>query len=229
MEQRAVIKFNFKLGKTATETYESMKIVYGDDCLSRSKVFEWYKRFKEGRESLKDDARTGRPTTSSTDANIAKIRDLLLTDHHLTCRMIAEEVNMAKTIVHEIIRNVLMKRKVCAKFFPHSLTPEQKEQRVIACRNLIEMTDEDNSFLQKIITGDESWCFQYEPTTKRQSAEWLSVGESKPTKVRMTKSKTKIMLIIFFDAQGIIHKEFVPPRITGDFPFLLGCTGMALQ
>jgi len=61
------------------------------------------KRFKEDRQLLEDDARTGCPSTSSTDANIAKIRDLLLTDllRHLTCRMIAEEVNMVKTIVHD--------------------------------------------------------------------------------------------------------------------------------
>ena len=214
MEQRAVIKFNFKLGKMATETYKSMKIVYGYDCLSRSKVFEWYNRFKNGRESLEDDARSGRPTTSLTDANVERIRELLVTDRHLTCRMIAEKLNIAKTVVHDIIRNVLKKKKVCAKFVPHSLTPEQKEQRVNACRNLIEMADEDNTFLQKIITGDESWCFQYEPTTKRQSAEWLSTGEPRPTKVRMTKSKTKVMLITFFDAQGIIYKEFVPQGTT---------------
>jgi len=45
MEQKANIKFCFKLGKTFTETFKLLKKVYGDDCLSRTRVFEWYKRF----------------------------------------------------------------------------------------------------------------------------------------------------------------------------------------
>jgi len=48
MEQKAVIEFNFKLDKTITEMYKS--IAYGSGCLLRSKIFKWYKRFKEGRE-----------------------------------------------------------------------------------------------------------------------------------------------------------------------------------
>ena len=49
MEQRAVIKFNAKLGKSA-ETFRSMQQVYGSQCLGRTAVFEWHKRFLEGRE-----------------------------------------------------------------------------------------------------------------------------------------------------------------------------------
>jgi hypothetical protein len=34
-----------------------LKSAYGEECLSRTNVFEWHKRFKEGRESLEDDER----------------------------------------------------------------------------------------------------------------------------------------------------------------------------
>jgi hypothetical protein len=54
-EKRAAIKFCVKLQKTATETFEMMKSVYGEECLLRTSVFEWHKRFKEGRELLQDD------------------------------------------------------------------------------------------------------------------------------------------------------------------------------
>jgi hypothetical protein len=47
MKQRAVIKFCVKLKKTATETFEMLKSMYGEDCLSRTSVFEWHIRFKE--------------------------------------------------------------------------------------------------------------------------------------------------------------------------------------
>ena len=51
LEERYAIKFCFKLGKTATETYGMLQTAYGPSCMNRSSVFQWHKRFKEGRES----------------------------------------------------------------------------------------------------------------------------------------------------------------------------------
>ena len=48
MEQRTNIKFCFKLGKTAAETVEIMRQLYGDNCLSREQIFRWYARLKSG-------------------------------------------------------------------------------------------------------------------------------------------------------------------------------------
>jgi hypothetical protein len=53
MEQTAGIKFYVKLKKTTSETFEILISAYGEECLSRTRVFEWYKRFKEGRELLR--------------------------------------------------------------------------------------------------------------------------------------------------------------------------------
>ena len=52
VEQRANIKFCFKLGKTFTESHQMMKKVYSDNCLSRSRIREWFKRFQNGRETM---------------------------------------------------------------------------------------------------------------------------------------------------------------------------------
>ena len=59
MEQRANIEFCFKLGKKCAETYEFLKKVYGDDCLSPTQVYTWFARFKNGRDDLNDDPRPG--------------------------------------------------------------------------------------------------------------------------------------------------------------------------
>ena len=59
LEERYVIKFCFKLGKNATETYGILQTVFGPSCLNRASVFEWHKRFKEDRESVRDDERCG--------------------------------------------------------------------------------------------------------------------------------------------------------------------------
>jgi len=61
-----------------------------------------------------------------------------------------------------------------------------------------------------VITGDETWIFEYDPETKRQSKEWHTSASPCPKKARMSKSKIKSMLICFFDSQGIVHTEFVP-------------------
>jgi hypothetical protein len=69
LEQRINIKFCAKLSKSASETLQMLTETYGANAMKRSSVFEWHKRFKEGREDVKGDKRTGRPKTHLTDAN----------------------------------------------------------------------------------------------------------------------------------------------------------------
>jgi len=84
-----------------------------------------------------------------------------------------------------------------------------EEQRVVYCQDLLLM-GQDERFWENIITGDETWCFVYDPATKQQSAEWVGQNSPKPKKLRFQKSRVKKMLIVFFDAEGAIHREFVP-------------------
>jgi hypothetical protein len=65
--------------------------------------------------------------------------------------MMAESLNIPKTVVLWILKEDLGKRKLCAHFVPYSLTPEQREDRVTACQDIIAMTDADKNFFSKII------------------------------------------------------------------------------
>jgi len=58
------------------ESFQLLTEAYGEDCMSRARVFEWHKRFSEGRESLKDDDRPGHPCTAVTNDNIKKVQDV---------------------------------------------------------------------------------------------------------------------------------------------------------
>jgi len=69
--------------------------VYGDNAMKKTAVYKWVKRFSEGRESVTDKERTGRPATSRTEENIAKIRQILRENCWLTGKSIAEQVNSA--------------------------------------------------------------------------------------------------------------------------------------
>ena len=56
LTERYAIKFCFKLEKNVTETYGMFQTAFGPSCMNRASVFEWHKRFKEGRESMRYDA-----------------------------------------------------------------------------------------------------------------------------------------------------------------------------
>ena len=60
LEERYAIEFCFKLGRNATETYGMLQTAFGASCMNRASVLERHKRFKEGRESARDDERCGR-------------------------------------------------------------------------------------------------------------------------------------------------------------------------
>ena len=72
------------------------------------------------------------------------------------------------------------------------------------------MADADKFFLNKIIAGDDTLCFAYEPQTMRQSSEWVGETSPRPKKLKFRRSRIKNRLINFFDSQGVVHKEFVP-------------------
>ena len=69
LEELYAIKVCFKLGKKVTETYGIVQAAFGASCINRASVFEWHKRFKEGRESMRDDERCG----SSKEVNIPEL------------------------------------------------------------------------------------------------------------------------------------------------------------
>src|SRR5215475_14728202 len=102
-EQRCAIKFCVKLGETGIETFNKLKQAYEEHALSRSQVFKWYKAFSEGRESIKDEPRSGRPSTSKTDGNVEILRALVRSDRRLTVRMIASELTSNHTTAHQIL------------------------------------------------------------------------------------------------------------------------------
>jgi hypothetical protein len=83
-EQGICIKFCFQLNKTAAETHLMPKEAFGDQALNQVRTFEWFKRFKDGRESVEDATHAGRPATCTTPEMIAKVREVILEDRRST-------------------------------------------------------------------------------------------------------------------------------------------------
>jgi hypothetical protein len=93
---------------------------------------------------VEDDDRGGRPKSTRSEVNIAAVADLVKNDRRIASKMIAESLNIPKTLVLRILKENLGKRKLCARFVPHSLTPEKREDRVTSCQEIIAMADANN-------------------------------------------------------------------------------------
>jgi len=126
LEQRTNIKFLVKLGKSGNEIREMLVQVYGDNAMKKTAVYKWVKRLSEGRESVTDEERSGRPATSRTEENIANIHQIMCENRRLTVRSTAEHVNINRETVRKILTEDRDMRKVCAKMVPKELTEEQK-------------------------------------------------------------------------------------------------------
>ncbi|UYV76060.1 hypothetical protein LAZ67_13002356, partial [Cordylochernes scorpioides] len=87
-----------------------------------------------------------------------------------------QDTGISKTTIGRIVTEDLKLKKTPAKFIPRFLTNEQKLCRLATCEDMMEMTRTDPEWKDKIITGDETWVYGYDPETKPQ----LPSGEVRP-------------------------------------------------
>jgi len=116
-----------------------------------------------------------------------------------------EKLNMNKETVRHIVKEDLRMRKISAKIVPRILTHDQKQRRLHISSDLLRNAET----FDRVITGDETWCFQYDPETKRQSMQWKTQNSPRTKKARMSRSQVKTMLVCFFDHKGIVQYEFI--------------------
>jgi hypothetical protein len=123
-EQRFAIKFCFKIGLSATETLVLVQKAYGNEALNRSNIFRWYSWFLDVRELVDDDERSDRPKSTRTKENIAAVAaDLVKNNRRIASRMIAESLNIPKTVVLRILKEDFCSRDF---LFLHGNAPTHK-------------------------------------------------------------------------------------------------------
>ena len=176
--------------------------------MNRASVFEWHKRFKEGRESVRGDERSKEVRTPKM---IGQIKNFMDKNSHVSIETINVQLHVSVGTVLTIIREELKMRKICAKFVPTVLREDQKERR---CRDSREMIKLTNSVLDALVTCDESCISYYHPETKRKSSQWKHTGSHRPIKARQSKSTHKILMISFFDSTGMMYMHWVPNGLT---------------
>ncbi|KAJ4441013.1 hypothetical protein ANN_10862 [Periplaneta americana] len=70
--------------------------------------------------------------------------------------------------------------------------------------------DDGDEFLDRIVTGDETWISHFTPETKQQSMYWRHSGSPVRTKFKQTLSVRKVMCTVFWDRKGILLIDFLP-------------------
>ncbi|CAK9815768.1 Protein GVQW3 [Anthophora plagiata] len=140
---RANIEFMVKLGWSSGEIIDALKKVYGDQSPSRGQVFEWIKRFKKGREELKDDQRSGRLSTSTNEDMSAKVQEMLDKDERISITEIARNLNISYGSVYIILTDRLRLSKLSARWVPKALRSEHMIQRAEASVLFLNMLQAD--------------------------------------------------------------------------------------
>ena len=150
-EQRVAIKFCFKAGLSATETTVLVQKGYGNEALNRSDVFRWHSRFWDGRKQVEVNERCGLPKSTRIAVNIAAVADLVKNNHRIASKMIAESLNIPRTVVLRILKEDLGKKVVCTFSFhtPWQLSKGKIESHLAKTSSRWPM---QTVFLNKIIT-----------------------------------------------------------------------------
>jgi [histone H3]-lysine36 N-dimethyltransferase SETMAR len=174
---------------------------YSDSAPGKSTVEKWFTKLKRGEMSIEDDARNGRPKETVTDENIKKVYKIILNDRKVKLIEIAETLKISK-------ERVLDMRKLYAKWVPHVLTIDQKQQRVDDSEQCLAIFNR-NKFFRRNITMDETWLPHYTSKYNRQSTEWTERDEQNPKRGKTQRSAGKVMASVFWDVRGIIFIDYL--------------------
>ena len=170
LEQRGVIRFLLAESVKSCEILSRMQRQYGPSCMSRANFYKWVQAFKDGRESITDDLRSGRPVDVSTPEAVQAVEDLIKSDRRVTLDEIATKLDISHGTVYAIVREKLHFSKVSCRWVPKMLTNDHKMQHLMASRaSLRKYRKEGDAFLSRIVTTDETWVFHYEPESLAHS------------------------------------------------------------
>ena len=177
LDERYAIRFCFKLGKNATKTYGMLQTAFGPSSMNHTSVFEWHKRFKEGRESVRDDERCGRSKEVRTPELIGQIKNFMDKECRMSIETISAQFVVSVATVHTIIREELK----MWKFVPRVLREDLKERRYHDIREMVELINSDPAVLDALVTCDESWiyCYPQRPRDRVPSGSMLALPDPK--------------------------------------------------
>ena len=210
-----------KAGEMPQKIIEMVEKAFPGKGLKKTAVYEIVKRVREwgDTEDRRGKARSG----LVWDEDFIKEMDSIVKgDRRVTVKELAEMFGVSVVTVHKCLREDLGLVKKSARWVPKLLNNEQKEERV-RCSNIFirKFQKDGQAFLDKIITMDESAVAYHTPETKEQSKQWLKKGTPSPVKARSQATRTKQMVLAFFDSKGLIYTNIVPRGQTVNADYII--------
>ena len=127
----------------------------------------------------------------------------------------AQELNISFGSAFNIIHECLGYRKVSCLWVPNQLDDVMKGKRMITCLNHLQRyAEKGDNFLDRIVTGDETWVLHCTPESKQQGMVWKHPQSPARKKFRTAPSIHKVMLTAFWDCHGPLVLDLMPRGAT---------------
>lgn len=213
MEQRCVIHYYYRKGKTAGQIHEKLVKVYGEDAKCLGTVYNWLLKFRCGSDSIEDDPRSRRPCQQDLEPLILGVLD---EEPFATARSIARRLCVSPSAITFHLTQKMGFKLKHLHWVPHLLNLSQKFTRKdIAIEMHARLQEVAQANWSYIATGDESW-FEYEYTPE---ARWVLVDRDPGEMENKAFVSKKTMVTIFIGAKGLLLAEVLPhgQHISGQY------------
>ncbi len=207
---RHLLLFGFNQGLNASKAAANIREVYGEKSIADSTARKWFSRFNERNFDLSDAPCSDRPT----DFNEEKLNALIHENPRQTTRELAETMQISHMTISRHLHSMGKVQKL-GSWVPHQLDDRNKNQRITISASLLarhrQALNEHQSFLKRIITGDEKWCMY---VNMKQRKGWVSPNKQATPRVKPELHPQKTMLSVWWDWEGVIHFELLPRNET---------------
>ena len=133
-----------------------LTVAFDDSTKSRTQINLWYNRFKEDRADVNDGVRPGRPGMATTDENIEAVKKMILDNHGIVIREIADDVGTSFGSCQAIFRDLLGMKHAEVMIVHKLLNFEQKQRLMDIAQEMLTTFNDYLDLLKNVITGDES-------------------------------------------------------------------------
>ena len=199
-----------RAGKSFKEIQETVNGAFGDQALKKTQIYDILKLVKAGK-STSDRRHCSSQKTKRTASLVADIAAAIQADARVGIEDLVRAFGVSHGTIHTVLHEDLGLVKKSARWVPKLLTDVQKEERVRICKQFTAAVRRDSMHrLTKIVTMDETMVSFHTPETKKQSKRWIQKGKPGPMKARVHASRQKQMVLVFFDAKGVIYTNIVP-------------------
>ena len=192
-----------KNSMSASEAFEFISTAW-PECVTLRRVQQIHAELCAGLEEKED--KRGRPRTSRTEENIAKVQECIDDDASQSVESIELETDIPASTVHRILLHDLGLQWTSAHWLPYNLSADQMAKRVTMARTMLKILKKRDS-MNRVIVVDEKIVYHEPVNNKRINASWVNPGGDHPVVYRRTQFSPNTMVVAALTFNGKVHVE----------------------